>query len=67
MHPDANKLVGKSVQKVETTKRGVVESVENGWFAGMTILNFVDGYKGMYKDSDIPGLLSDGTHNHNCE
>ena len=67
MHTQANRLIGKSVQKVETTKRGIVASVENGWLTGSTMLIFADGYKGMYKDSDIGQMLLDGTHNHNCE
>lgn len=53
MHTQAKRLIGKSVQKVETTKRGIVASVENGWLSGSTMFIFADGYKGMYKDSDM--------------
>lgn len=67
MHVNANKLIGKSIQKVESKKRGIVASVENGWLSGSTIVVFVDGYKGMYQDKDVAQLLLDGTHNHNCE
>lgn len=67
MHPDANKLIGKSIQKVESTKRGIVASVQNGWLADSTIIVFEDGYKGMYQNKDIPELIKSGKHNHNCE
>ena len=67
MHPNANKLIGKSIQKVESKKRGIVASVENGWLSSSTIVVFVDGYKGMYQDKDVAQLLLDGSHNHNCD
>lgn len=67
MHPNAKNLIGKNVQKVETTKRGIVVSVKDGFLPDSTILIFKDGYKGMYQNKDINQLIKNGTHNHNCE
>lgn len=64
MNANANNLIGKKVQKVESTKRGVVAEVKEGWTAGTTILVFADGYKGMYSDRDIESMLVDGKHLH---
>lgn len=67
MHPFAHELIGMSIQKIETTKRGIVSEVKEGWLPSTTIVVFGDGYQGMYRDNSIPGLIEHGCHFQNCE
>jgi len=68
MHIQAHKLVGMSIQKVESKKRGIVVEVREGFFDNLTMVVFADGYKGMYQDRDVIGIIkNNGKHNHNCE
>jgi hypothetical protein len=69
MNAQALNLIGKKIQKVETTKRGVVANVRDGshFLPGMTCIDFVDGYSGLYSEKDIAQLLKNGTHFHNCD
>jgi hypothetical protein len=69
MHPNAKSLIGKKVQKVESTRRGIVKNVRDGshFLQGMTLIEFEDGSNGLYSDRDISGMLIDGRHFHNTE
>lgn len=64
MYVKAKELIGKRVQKVESTKRALVVDVEEGLVAGYTTLVFEPYYKGMYSDRDIDSMLVDGKHLH---
>jgi hypothetical protein len=67
----AQGLVGKSVQKVETTRRGIVVAARDGshFRAGAkVILEFEGGYSGLYDERSIRHMLANkGRHLHNCE
>ena len=62
----AKQLIGRRVQKVETTRRGLVVAVKP-FLPDLVMLVFEDGYQGGYQAKDIRSMLVDGTHHHNCE